>query len=93
MTETFKQFQLRGNLQGMVHHRMNEEELNKSLSYYFGRDIKVEQGQYDEDWQGDDYYTFNVDDEEIGGVFDIYYINMPNKDGYFYLTEVNIYFE
>ena len=44
MTETFKQFQLRGNLENMAHRRMTEQELNKALSYYFGQEIKVEQG-------------------------------------------------
>ena len=93
MTETFKQFQLRGNLENMAHRRMTEQELNKALSYYFGQEIKVEQGQYDEDWQGDDYYTFSVDEGELSGYFDIYYITMPNKKDYFYITEVNVYFE
>ena len=93
MTETFKQFQLRGDLEHMVHHRMTEQELNKALSHYFGQEIKVEQGQYDEDWQGDDYYTFSVDEGELSGYFDIYYITMPNKKDYFYITEVNVYFE
>ena len=77
----------------MVHHRMDERELNESLSYYFGQPIKVEQGQYDDDWQGDDYYTFSVDEGELSGYCEIYYIDMPNKKGYFYITEVNIYFE
>jgi hypothetical protein len=53
----------------------------------------VEQGQYDDDWIGDDYYTFSVDGEEIGGYFDIYYMRMPRIDELCYITEVNYYFE
>jgi hypothetical protein len=71
---------------------MTKGELNEYLSKIFDQRIGVEQGQYDEDWQGDDYFTFNVSDAEVGGFFDIYYIKM-NKQDYFYITEVNVYFE
>lgn len=93
MKDTPRQFQVRTNIERLVHHRLTEKELNADLSRIFGRTIEVEQGQYDDDWQGDDYYTFSVDDEEIGGYFDLYYISMPNKPNYFYITEVNAYFE
>lgn len=76
----------------LLHQRMTEQELNVKLTDIFGREIAVEQGQYDEDWQGDDYYTFSVDDAYIGGYFDIYYIKM-NKQDNFYITEVNYLFE
>ena len=76
----------------LLHRRMTEQELNAKLTHIFGREIAVEQGPYDEDWQGDDYYTFSVDDAYIGGYFDIYYIKM-NKQDYFYITEVDYYFE
>lgn len=76
----------------LLHRRMTEQELNAKLTDIFRREIAIEQGQYDEDWQGDDYYTFSVDDAYIGGYFDIYYIKM-NKQDYFYITEVNYYFE
>jgi hypothetical protein len=53
----------------------------------------VEQGLYDDDWIGDDYFTFSVDTDEIGGYFDIYYIRMPRRKELCYITEVNYYFE
>lgn len=90
MTE--KQLQVSNNLRGLLHHRLTEQQLNEELSRFFGREIKVEKG-LDEEWDGDDYFTFCVDDEEIGGYFDIYYLPMPRKPEYFYLTEVNEYFE
>lgn len=87
-----KRAEVRKALNDLVCQRMTEDRLNGKLSTIFGKEITVEQGQYDDDWKGDDYYTFNVDDEEIGGYFDIYYLKM-NKTTCFYITEVNIYFE
>ena len=83
---------VRRRLEGLEHMRMTEEELNERLTQIFGREVKVEQGQYDEDWQGDDYYTFCVDDEEIGGYFDIYYLKTNGQDK-FYISETCINFE
>lgn len=83
---------VRESLEKLVHKRMTESELNERLTQIFGREVKVEQGQYDEDWHGDDYYTFCVDDEEIGGYFDIYYLKTNGQDK-FYITETCINFE
>ena len=88
-----KQLEVSDNLERLVHHRMTEQDLNKKLSEIFGSQIEVEKGLYDEDWQGDDYYTFCVDNEEIGGYFDIYYISMPHRPELFYITEVIYCFE
>lgn len=91
MTE--RQFQVAESLERLLHHRLTEQELNNELSKIFNKRIEVEQGQYDDDWIGDDYYTFSVDGEEIGGYFDIYYMRMPRRDEFCYITEVNYYFE
>lgn len=93
MKLTPKQFQVSSNLERLTHHRLTEQALNEDISRIFGREIKVEQGLYDEDWQGDDYYTFSVDDDEIGGCFDLYYIRMPRREELFFITEVNYCFE
>ena len=82
---------VRERLENLVHKRMTESELNERLTQIFGREVKVEQGQYEEDWHGDDYFAFCVDDEEIGGYFDIYYLK-TNQDE-FYITETCINFE
>lgn len=77
----------------MVHHRVTEQELNRDLSHYFGLEIKVEPGEKPgDDWQGDDFYTFGVDDSEVGGYFDVYYLK-TNRPGYIYITEIIICFE
>ena len=92
MTTQEKRKDVRTQLMGLECERMTEQQLNDRLSEIFNQRIEVEQGLYDEDWQGDDYYTFCVDDEEIGGYFDIYYLKM-NRQDYFYITEICIYFE
>jgi hypothetical protein len=91
MTE--RQFQVAESLERLLHRRLTEQELNERLSKIFNKRIEVEQGQYDDDWIGDDYKTFSVDDEEIGGYFDIYYMQMPRIEELCYITEVNYYFE
>lgn len=93
MNMTEKQFHVADSLESLLHRRMTEPELNTQLSKIFNRHVKVEQGQYDDDWIGDDYYTFSVDDEEIGGYFDIYYMQMPRREEFFYITEVCYCFE
>lgn len=93
MSMTQKQLQVRNNLERLMHHRMTEQQLNEMLSKYFSTAIKVERGLYDEDWQGDDYFTCCVDDDEVGGYVDIYYLPMPNRPDYFYLTEFIICFD
>jgi hypothetical protein len=91
MTE--RQLQVAESLERLLHHRLTEQELNERLSKIFNKRIEVEQGQYDYGWQGDDYYTFCVDDEEIGGYFDLYYIRMPRREELCYITEVYYCFE
>lgn len=90
--EDARRAEVRKALNDLYHQRLTESLLNENLSAIFGKKITVEQGLYDEDWTGDDYFTFSVDDEEVGGYFDIYYLKM-NRDEYFYITEVDIYFE
>ena len=91
MTE--RQFQVAESLERLLHRRLTEQELNEQLSKIFNQRIEVEQGLYDDDWIGDDYFTFSVDTDEIGGYFDIYYIRMPRREEFCYITEVNYYFE
>lgn len=67
--------------------------MNEKLTRLFGKAVEVEEGQYDEDWHGDDYFTFAVDDDELGGYFDIYYIQMPRRPDLFFITEVCVCFE
>ena len=92
---TTRQTEVYNNLMRLLHDRMNENELNKTLSKIFGREINVEDCT-DEEWTGDWYYSFNVDDEEIGGFFDIYFLKMREHDDdemRFYITEVTCDFE
>ena len=91
MTE--RQREVRKALEDLCSHRLTTRELNEELSRIFGKTIEVEEGLYDEDWQGDDYFTFAVDDDELGGYFDLYYIQMPRRPDLFFITEVCVYFE
>jgi hypothetical protein len=88
-----KQRKISRALNGMLSHRLTREQLDKMLSSIFGKTINVEKGLYDEDWVGDDYFTFCVDDDDIGGYFDLYYIPMPRKPDHFFITEVCICFD
>ena len=91
MTE--RQRELSKALENLCSYRLTKEELNEKLTRLFGKAVEVEEGQYDEDWQGDDYFTFAVDDDELGGYFDIYYIQMPRRPDLFFITEVCFCFE
>ena len=91
MTE--RQRELSKALENLCSYRLTKEELNDKLTRLFGKAVEVEEGQYDEDWQGDDYFTFAVDDDELGGYFDLYYIQMPRRPELFFITEVCVYFE
>jgi hypothetical protein len=91
MTE--RQRELSKALENLCSYRLTKEELNEKLTRLFGKAVEVEEGQYDEDWQGDDYFTFAVDDNELGGYFDLYYIQMPKRSDLFFITEVCVYFE
>ena len=65
MTE--RQRELSKALENLCSYRLTKEELNEKLTRLFGKAVEGEEGQYDEDWQGDDYFTFAVDDDELGG--------------------------
>lgn len=91
MTE--RQRELSKALENLCSYRLTKEELNEKLTRLFGKAVEVEEGQYDEDWQGDDYFTFAVDDDELGGYFDLYYIQMPRRPDLFFITEVCVCFE
>jgi hypothetical protein len=91
MTE--RQRELSKALENLCSYRLTKEELNEKLTRLFGKAVEVEEGQYDEDWQGDDYFTFEVDDDELGGYFDLYYIQMPRRPELFFITEVCVCFE
>lgn len=85
----------------LLYHRFNEESLNKRLSEIFGEEVKVSTECCDEDkeWNGDWYYTFGIESEELYGYFDIYYLKMREQpedddDGLrFFVTEVTYTFE
>ena len=91
MTE--RQRELSKALENLCSYRLTKEELNEKLTRLFGKAVEVEEGLYDEDWQGDDYFTFAVDDDELGGYFDLYYIQMPRRPDLFFITEVCVCFE
>ena len=91
MTE--RQRELSKALENLCSYRLTKEELNEKLTRLFGKAVEVEEGLYDEDWQGDDYFTFAVDDKEIGGYFDLYYIQMPRRPELFFITEVCVCWE
>lgn len=91
MTE--RQRELSKALENLCSYRLTKEELNEKLTRLFSKAVEVEEGQYDEDWQGDDYFTFAVDDDELGGYFDLYYIQMPRRPELFFITEVCVCFE
>ena len=89
---TDKQRLIAKELERLVHHRTNETELNEQLSKLFGKEIVVEDlTESNEDWTGDWYFAFNVEDAgELSGFFDIYYLKMRENDDNldFYITEV-----
>ena len=91
MTE--RQRELSKALENLCSYRLTKEELNEKLTRLVGKAVEVEEGLYDEDWQGDDYFTFAVDDKEIGGYFDLYYIQMPRRPELFFITEVCVCWE
>lgn len=98
---TKRQKTLIRNLESLVHRRFNEETLNAELSKMFGEEVKVSTECCDEDkeWNGDWYYTFGIESEELYGYFDIYYLKMKEQpedddDGLrFFVTEVTYTFE
>ena len=67
----------------------------------FGEEVKVSTECCDEDkeWNGDWYYTFGIESEELYGYFDIYYLKMREQpedddDGLrFFVNEVTYTFE
>lgn len=95
---TTRQREVQNSMNALLHHRFNEEMLNERLSQIFGQQIEVSEVD-DEEWTGDWYYSFNVEDDEIGGFFDIYFLKMREQaedvfDGLtFYVTEVACDFE
>lgn len=87
-----EKIRVQGELERLVQHRMSEDNLNAFLKLVFKRDIKVEHGERDEDSFTDNFFTFEVTDEQIGGYFDIYYLK-TNNPNVFYITEVTINFD
>lgn len=78
-------------LEHLVQHRFNKESLEKELSRIFGQPVTLELGCEDVDYLSDWNYMFNVEDDEIGGDFDIYVLMHRNKDIWgntMYVTEV-----
>lgn len=86
-------------LERLVHRRFNEQGLNDELTRIFGTEIKARETEFDDDWSGDWCYTFDVEDGELSGWFDLYFLKMreqpqDNDDGLrFYITEVVIGFD
>jgi hypothetical protein len=78
-------------LEHLVQRRFNKESLEKELSRIFGQPITLELGCEDVDYLSDWNYMFNVENDEIGGDFDIYVLMHRNKDIWgntMYVTEV-----
>ena len=89
-------------LESLVGTRVSEESLNKTLSKYFGEDIKIHNATQDRLDGGDDdelsdwNYMFNSDKEETFGYFDIYILPMRQEglDGStMYITEISYEFD
>ena len=77
-------------LESLVHRRFNKESLEKKLSDIFGEPITIELGCEDVDYLPDWNYMFSVENDEIGGDFDIYVLmHKPSTDkNTMYVTEV-----
>lgn len=93
--KTEKQIAIVIALESLVHRRFNKESLEKKLSDIFGQPITIELGCEDIDYLPDWNYMFNVENDEIGGDFDIYVLMHRNKDIWgntMYVTEVGYEF-
>ena len=89
---TEKQIEVLRLLETLVHQRFNKVSLEKQLSEWFKQPITIELGCEDCDYLSDWNYMFAIENDEIGGDFDIYVLMHKNKDGFgneFYVTEVN----
>jgi hypothetical protein len=96
---TTRQKNVQNALHALVHQRFNKKTLESKLKYIFGVNSITLCECEDEYWSGDWYYSFEINDEELGGFFDIYHLMMRPKpkdddDGLrFYVTEVSIGFD
>jgi hypothetical protein len=92
MVYTKKQRKIAKAMESLVHKRFNEETLKAELNKIFGKEIDGFELGYDDveefpDWD----YMFAVNDDEIGGDFDVYVLMHKNKDMFgntLYVTEV-----
>lgn len=102
MAYTEKQGKIIMELENLTNHRFNEESLKKKLTEIFGKEIDgFELGYKDVEDFSDWNYMFSVEDNEIGGDFDIYVlmhrsvIEFGVSDTFgnsFYVTEVGYEF-
>lgn len=96
---TNKQISVMNQLNGLIHKRFNIDTLREKLRDIFGINNITIYSYEDECWTGDWYYSFGIDDDELGGYFVIYYLMMrpqleEDDDGLrFYVTEVAIEFD
>lgn len=92
MVYTKKQREIVKAMESLVHKRFNEETLKAKLNKIFGKEIDgLELGYEDVEDFSDWDYMFSVNDDEIGGDFDVYVLMHKNKDMFgdtFYVTEV-----
>jgi hypothetical protein len=102
MVYTERQRRIAMELEQLINHRFNEETLKDKLTEIFGKEIDgFELGCEDVDYFSDWNYMFSVEDNEIGGDFDVYFlthrsvVQYGNKDlngNTLYVTEVNYEF-
>lgn len=102
MIYTEKQQKVAMELENLTNHRFNVESLKKKLTEIFGKEIDgFELGYEDVEDFSDWNYMFSVEDDEIGGDFDIYVlmhrsvIEFGTNDTFgnsFYVTEVGYEF-
>lgn len=92
MVYTKKQRKIAKAMESLVHKRFNEETLKAELTKIFGKEIDGFELGYEDvedfpDWD----FMFAVNDDEIGGDFDVYVLMHKNKDMFgntLYVTEV-----
>ena len=93
MTE--KQIEIADKLESLVHPRFSISTLETELSKIFGETIKLEESSDNDlsDWN----FIFSSNNEDYGGVFDIYVLKHKNKsqldNSTMYVTEVGYEFE
>lgn len=93
-----REYDIRVELEDLVHTRFNKESLEKKLTDIFGVDITLEDISREDDELADFNFLghFDIPEKDLYGYFDIYFLKMrrPGFDNAdIYVTEVAIEFE